>query len=328
MDIRMYEYLLAIAEEGNLSRAARRLGISQSALSHFLAHFESQTGQPLFDRSTRYLSPTGVGTVYINAAKSIIHTKKQTYHAIDMLKNPYTSELILGATPHLGSEIYAYLYNEFSPLYPQTRLSVKEGYLTSLKSSLDREEIDFLIGTDSDFSKADLRFMRFARQELLLAVSEAHPLASAAATPGSDENAAISLKQVEDIPFIKSGPGTTVSAITESLLTEAGISPTFVFESYNTALVCEMIGLNQGIGLLPSTHVYKHSGLRYFSLQPRTWLYVGLFYKNTRRLSQQDRHLIYLCYCQTVKHRTHPHFAPDPSPAVQDIIRQFSEGQA
>ncbi|MBS6646034.1 MAG: LysR family transcriptional regulator [Clostridiaceae bacterium] len=324
MDIRIYEYLLAVAEEGSLSRAASKLGVSQSALSHFLANFENQLGSPLFDRSTRYLSPTNVGTIYINAAKNIVRTKKQTYHAIEMLQNQYTDELILGATPHLGSEIYAYLYKEFSPLYPHTRLSIKEGYQNSLNKSLENNDVDFIIGTSSDFSRSDSRFMRFARQELLLAVSETHPLAARAASPLTPKSSSITLKQVEDIPFIKSAPNTTVSRITDALLNDAGISPTVVFESYNTALICEMIRLNLGIGLLPSTHVFKHPELRYYSLEPKTWMYVGLYYKNSRRLSAQDKHLIYLCFCQTAKHRTHPHFYPDPSTAVQDIIKQFS----
>lgn len=321
MDIRPYEYLFAIAEEGSLSCAAKKLHITQSTLSHFLNHWEQQIGQPLFNRTTRRLTPTSIGTIYIHAARQIMEIKKQTYQAIDMLNSHYRQTIMLGITPHSGAEIYTYVFKEFSSCYPDILLNTKEGYMSDLKDLLRKKELDFVIGTASDFSKTDLEFMRFGRHEILLSCSEFHPLAARVSAP--DSVTGISLKEVKDIPFIRSAPGTTLCEITDSLFSYAGISPTIVFESENTSLNCELIRSNQGIGLLPYSYIHKNPGLRCFSLQPQAWMNVGIFYPTGHSLTDYEKHFIYICYSQSILRRKHPHFIIDPSPAVQALISQF-----
>ena len=61
MNIKFYEYIKAIAEEGSLLKVAARLELSQPALSHFLTSAEFLIGHPLFSRSSRGLTPTAGG---------------------------------------------------------------------------------------------------------------------------------------------------------------------------------------------------------------------------------------------------------------------------
>ena len=208
MDIRMYEYPLAIAREGSFSRAAASLGISQSALSHSLSALERDLGVALFDRSTRYLKPTGSGRIFLEAAGQIAAVKQQTYQAIHMLGKPHTRELVIGMTPYNGARIYSYLFKEFYSLYPDIRLIQREGYMNSLKEAMRKKEIHLLIGTSSDYSEAGCRFVRFARQEVLLAVAKTHPLA-ARASALYGKTVSVSLKEMEDIPFLIPGPGSS-----------------------------------------------------------------------------------------------------------------------
>ena len=57
MDRRELEYIIVIAQEKNLSKAAERLYVSQPALSRFLLKLETQAGLPLFERKKRQLVP-------------------------------------------------------------------------------------------------------------------------------------------------------------------------------------------------------------------------------------------------------------------------------
>ena len=61
--------LEAIAEEQNFTRAADRLGIEQSAVSHRIKALEEAIGIPLFDRTTRRITPTEAGHIVCDAAR-------------------------------------------------------------------------------------------------------------------------------------------------------------------------------------------------------------------------------------------------------------------
>ena len=65
MDLKDFEYLIALAEEGSVSKAADRLFMAQSTLSQFLQQYESELGVKLFLRTSRGICPTQNGAVFI-----------------------------------------------------------------------------------------------------------------------------------------------------------------------------------------------------------------------------------------------------------------------
>ena len=72
MDFRQLQYLTAVAEYRNVTKAAESLYISQSALSHYIRKAEEELGVQLFDRSTTPISLTYAGTCYIRSAQRIL----------------------------------------------------------------------------------------------------------------------------------------------------------------------------------------------------------------------------------------------------------------
>lgn len=71
MDTKIIEYVIAIAEEKSLSKAAERLYLSQPALSQRLKKLEDELGTPLFVRGKDGLSITDAGRIYVNGGHSI-----------------------------------------------------------------------------------------------------------------------------------------------------------------------------------------------------------------------------------------------------------------
>ena len=80
MNLRQMEYLLAIVETKNISRAAERCYISQSGMSQQLASVEKELGASMFQRINNELVPTREGEIYIRYAREILglHARIQT----------------------------------------------------------------------------------------------------------------------------------------------------------------------------------------------------------------------------------------------------------
>lgn len=88
MNTKHISYILEIAEQKNITKAAEKLYVSQSTLSQCLANLESELGTPLFYRHSKELSPTPAGLCYLEGAKKMLEIKKQVYDTIaDMAAN-------------------------------------------------------------------------------------------------------------------------------------------------------------------------------------------------------------------------------------------------
>ena len=71
MDMKEFTYLIALAEEGSISKAAQRLYMAQSSLSQFLQQFESELGTKLFVRTSKGIHPTYSGACFIEQTMQI-----------------------------------------------------------------------------------------------------------------------------------------------------------------------------------------------------------------------------------------------------------------
>ena len=98
MDTKQIEYILKIAEENNITRAAEKLFISQSALNQQLLKLEQELGTPLFHRSRTNWGLTEAGKIYVEGAKAMLSIKKETYNRIYDVSNIQKGKLTIGLT--------------------------------------------------------------------------------------------------------------------------------------------------------------------------------------------------------------------------------------
>src|SRR4051812_21953167 len=80
-ELRQLRYFVAVAEEGNLTRAARRLHIAQQSLSQQVRVLEAQLGAALFERSTRGVELTDVGAVLLREARPVLAQAERAVEA-------------------------------------------------------------------------------------------------------------------------------------------------------------------------------------------------------------------------------------------------------
>ena len=87
MNTKVLEYIVAIAEEKSVSRAAERLYLSHPALSGHLKKLEQELGVPLFRRSAKGMQPTPAGLVFLADARAILHEEQKLREALSLMRH-------------------------------------------------------------------------------------------------------------------------------------------------------------------------------------------------------------------------------------------------
>ncbi|MBM7653481.1 LysR family transcriptional regulator [Neobacillus cucumis] len=113
MELKQLEYMIKIAEEKNITKAAEKLFITQSALNQQLLRLEKELGTQLFFRSRSNWHLTRAGEIYIENAKKMVRIKKDTYNQINDLIEIKKGLLRIGLTPERGPEMFAAIYPIF-----------------------------------------------------------------------------------------------------------------------------------------------------------------------------------------------------------------------
>lgn len=126
MDIRQLTYFLAIAEEGNITKAAEKLHIAQPPLSHQLKLLESELGVVLLERNTRNIQITDAGRLLQNRANQIIELTEKTKKELDDLKKGLQGTLSIGTIASAGELLLPIKIQNFHEEYPGVDFRIHE----------------------------------------------------------------------------------------------------------------------------------------------------------------------------------------------------------
>src|SRR5581483_3125029 len=102
MDLRQLKYLVALADEGNFTRAAAREHIAQPALSQQIRRLEQQLGLALVERTTRRVALTEAGTLLVGRARSILAEVDAAQDEMDSLRGGFSGRVSVGTMHTMG----------------------------------------------------------------------------------------------------------------------------------------------------------------------------------------------------------------------------------
>ena len=142
MDTKQIEYILKIAEENNITKAAEKLFLTQSALNQQLLKLEKELGTPLFHRSRTNWRPTKAGEVYLQNARQILRLKKDTYSQIRDIANTKLGQLSIGFTPGRGIAMFTSIYPNFHQMYPEITVEPVEKSVHELQQMISDDNLD------------------------------------------------------------------------------------------------------------------------------------------------------------------------------------------
>lgn len=118
------QYIIAIAREGTISRAAERLFITQPALSRTLASVETTIGAPIFERHGRQMIPTAMGNIYLKYAERILSLETQMNTQMQDLQKTHAEDVRIAVPMYFTSLISNCVFTEFNRKYPFVPVSI------------------------------------------------------------------------------------------------------------------------------------------------------------------------------------------------------------
>lgn len=142
MDIKQLKYFLAIIEENSITKAAKKLHISQPPLSHQLKILEEEIGSKLFDRTTRNLEITEVGEFLKNRAIQILELINETVKEIKQNQEELEGVLKIGFVASSTAALVPKVIPEFSKNNPEVKFELKEGSTYKILDLLNHGTIE------------------------------------------------------------------------------------------------------------------------------------------------------------------------------------------
>lgn len=229
MDTKQLEYMLAIAEEKNITHAAKKLYITRSALNYSLLNLEKELGFPLFKRLQNRLIPTYAGELYLTQARQILSSCRELSHTMTALSDVSQRRLNIGITVGGGQQILMDVFPDFCKKYPHITVHLLESNSRVLEKALLEGEIDIAwSGTIPDNPLIDYILTK-PREQLTLAVSKTNPLVEAYGLDKKDHSV-IDLRIFKDEPFIIMNKNSFIRPLTDECFHFAGFRPKVMME--------------------------------------------------------------------------------------------------
>lgn len=293
MDLKQLEYIIKIAEENNITKAAEKLFITQSALNQQLLKLEKELGTQLFVRSRSNWHLTKAGEIYVENAKKIVHIKKDTYNRINDMIKLKKGKLIVGLTPERGPEMFAAIYPTFYKQYPNVKIEPIEMSVKQQQHEISMGNLDFGFLTLQNTQRTSDEYIQLCSEEIILGVPATHPLSHLGGKLG-EALPKISLSRFQNDSFAIMQKGSTLREIYDQLIDEENLTLPILLETRSGHNLYKMVAEGICCSVFPISYGEDNPNVSYFSIRQTPVWEIYASYKKGSYLSSVAKNLIKL----------------------------------
>ncbi len=246
MELRQLEYLVAVIEEANFTRAAERLHVAQPGVSAQVRQLERELGHVLLDRSARAVRPTEAGIAILPHARAALAAIDRVRSTVDELDGLLRGHVSVGTVVTTGPMSLPDRLADFHHDHPGIEITLTEDCSRCLADKLLSGKLDVAIIGLAGSLPAGLVADIITDRPLVALVPTAHALA---------RHRSISLERLTDEPLITMPVGSGVRDALDVGFTAAGLRPRIAFEAGDPAALIRLAGRGMGIALLPAGEV-------------------------------------------------------------------------
>ncbi|MBI6871552.1 LysR family transcriptional regulator [Clostridium aciditolerans] len=283
MDIKQLKYFLAIAEEGQITGAAKRLNIAQPPLSYHLKLLEEELGVKLVERGSRKIQLTDAGKILRNRAEQMLELAQSTVKELKDFSTGLKGTLSIGTVSSSGATLLPERIKSFHSEYPGVSFEVWEGNTFRILEILNNGVIEIgIVRTPFNTDEFEVRFLS---KEPMIAVY-------AKDCNWLEENKSISLADLIDKPLIIYRRFEKI--ISESCL-KVGFEAKIICKNDDarTTLLWAQSGI--GIAIVPKTalELVKSTNLKYKDIsEPSLETSIAAIWRKDRYLSTAAKHFL------------------------------------
>ena len=255
MELKEARYILAIARQGSIGKAAESLFISQPSLSKYLKNLENQLGGPLFYRRDNCYTPTYMGERYLHYAEQIAAYGEQWNREYEDISHRKYGRLNIAIPIMMGSTIIQPTLMEFHSRYPHVTINVMEAVNFIAETSLKDHSIDLTFYNVHVFPKL-LDYEVMQREEIVLILSAGHPLASKAVDKPGFKHPWIDLSLFSRENFILLYPDQNTGGIALKLFEDYNMNPPVLLHTRNSEMSIKLAMEGLGIAFAPESYYH------------------------------------------------------------------------
>jgi DNA-binding transcriptional LysR family regulator len=242
MDLRQLSYFIAVAEEGQFTRAAARLLVVQPAVSAQIRRLERELGEVLFHRDRRSVRLTDAGEALLPHARSALAAVERGRDAIASLRGVLRGRLRIGVAGPVDQRLSQAL-GEFHRAHPGVEVMLTIQNNEPLLEAVAGGHMDVgVVGVGIRPLPPRVRIREIAHERLVLAVSREHPLA---------RRRSATLAELRDQPFVTLVHGSGHREAFEKAFDDAGFVPRIAAEAGELSSLIELAAEGLGAAILP-----------------------------------------------------------------------------
>lgn len=242
MEIRQLESFREVVREGSFTAAAKKLHMTQPAVSLHVKALEDELGTRLLHRDSRGVRLTRAGTALLESADAALASLQEAARRIDEIKAPERGTVVLACGDTVALYLLPPVLTRFRRLHPQAEVHIRNHRSARILELLMNREADVGIVTRPPWIDPALWSRTLMEDPQLLALPRKHPLAKRKRVPLTalqDEAAVLLAKPAETRALVDRG------------LRAAGVELTIVMESSNFEVVKAYVASGLGLTILP-----------------------------------------------------------------------------
>lgn len=247
MNLRQAKYMLTIYKEGQISLAAKKLFISQSALSQIVKNIEKEFGAVLFKRTTP-ITLTSAGNIYIKTVQKMLMLEEGMEREMEEITAECSGTLRIGFPTTYAKIFLPTLFPLYRKNFPNVNLEIIRAGSASMPEHINAGEVDMAFMASNKAAPEDLHNIVLKTEKILLFAAPTTKLAKRIKpyTP-------IKIVEAKDEEFVTLNPGHGLRALQDNIFADKGISPKILINVDDWLLAIQLAAKSNAVVLFPDT---------------------------------------------------------------------------